>query len=78
MRQDHRKLMRRIVRRHAPLSDAQLAFVLKHFGMKPGSVRSLRHRMTKSGEIRFANKTTRTSRGQAVCLWEAAPKMKDR
>jgi hypothetical protein len=73
MRPDRRKLIRKALKYHAPMSDAQLCWLLSHFGMKSASTKRLRHKMTEAGEIRFARKAERTSRGQAVCLWELAP-----
>jgi hypothetical protein len=73
MKHDRRKLIRKALEHHAPLSDAQLCWLLAHFEMKPATTRRLRYEMTKRGEVRFARKTYRTGRGQMVCTWELSP-----
>ena len=73
MRPDRRKLIRKALKHHAPLSDAQLAWLMGHFGLKPATTMKLRRALTKAGEVRFAQKGYRTERGQMVCMWEMNP-----
>ena len=72
-----RQLIRRSLERHAPLSDAQLCYVMRvGWHMSDGKTTALRYRMMKAGEIMFARKTVINSRGQAVKLWELNPAWK--
>lgn len=69
-----RERIRRSLEHHAPLSDAQLCWMMRvGWGISAGTTKALRYRMMKRGEIRFAKRTTVTSRGQAVKLWELDP-----
>lgn len=77
MRPDRRKLIRKALEHHAPMSDAQLCWLMVHFGLKPATTRGLRYRMTRAGEIRAVdNKVQRTAKGRLVNLWELAPKQR--
>jgi hypothetical protein len=73
LRPDRHKLIRKALAYHAPLSDAQLCWLMGHFGLKPAATRRIRYEMVKRGEARFAGKSYRTGRGQMVCMWELQP-----
>lgn len=78
MRRDRRKLIRWALHYHAPLSDAQLCWLMEHFGLKPSATRHLRYEMTRRGEVRFARRVIATARGRVQKLWELAPDWKPR
>jgi hypothetical protein len=77
MRPNRYKLIRKALEHHAPMSDAQLCWLMGHFGLKPATTRRLRYELTRSGDVRFAKKSYRTGRGQMVCMWELAPEARD-
>jgi hypothetical protein len=55
------------------MSDAQLAWLLEHFGMKPATTKKLRHKLTVASEVRFARKVKITESGHVQKLWELVP-----
>lgn len=73
MRPNRRKLICKALEYHAPLSDAQLCWLMGHFGLNPATTRKLRYELTNRGYVRFAKKSYRTGRGQMVCMWELTP-----
>ena len=68
-----RNLVRKALKYHGPLSDGQLAWWMKHFGLKPGTTKRIRQLLTKAGEVRFAKRGFRNGHGQMVCMWELDP-----
>ena len=72
MRTDAVNLIRMSLRSQK-LDDAQLVFVLSHYGHKPGKVRATRYRMMKRGEIQFSRECRENGRGRVTKKWELAP-----
>lgn len=74
MHRDRRKLIRKALQFHAPMSDGQLCWLMEHFGVKASTTRSIRYKMTKANEVRLVkDKVYRTARGHACNVWELAP-----
>jgi hypothetical protein len=67
------RLILKVFEFHAPLSDAQLAWWLGHFGVKPATARSVRYRLARAGLLRACRTVYVNARGQAVRQWELAP-----
>ena len=69
MRKDAVNLIRMSLRSQK-LDDAQLIFVLSHYGHTAGTVRAARYRMMKRGEIRFSHECRENGNGQVTKKWE--------
>ena len=76
MRKDAVSLIRMSIR-DRPLDDAQLAFVLSHYGHSAGKTKAARYRMLKRGEIRFSRHCRLNGRGQASKQWELDPNCRE-
>jgi hypothetical protein len=72
MRTDPASLITMLLRSQR-LDDAQLIFVLSHYGHSAGKVRATRYRMLKRGEIRFSRMCRVTRRGHVTKQWELSP-----
>lgn len=70
---DAESLIRRLLRTER-LDDAQLIWVLSHYGHSAGTVRSARYRLMKRGEVRFSRECRENGHGQVTKKWELAPK----
>lgn len=55
---------------HGPLTDSQLAWWLKHFGVAESTAKAARRRLTDAGHIRFARMGLSNGNGQLAKLWE--------
>jgi DNA-binding transcriptional regulator PaaX len=72
MRTDAVNLIR-LSLRSQKLDDAQLVWMLAHYGHTPGTVRAARYRMMKRGEVRFSRECRENGNGQVTKKWELAP-----
>jgi hypothetical protein len=62
------------LRHHGPLSDAQLVWWLGFVGMKAGTAKTKRRRLTQLGIVRRHESAGLNSHGQLVNRWEIEPK----
>jgi len=70
MQRDRRRLMLKTLKHHAPLSDSQLCWLMKHLEVNPSTTCRLRRQMTREGLIQFAKKIDINGRGHGILLWE--------
>jgi len=70
LRKKYDRIVLLALEQHGPLTDAQLAWWLTHFGAKPSTTLGIRRRLTEQNKIRFAGKLRLVAPGRYAQLWE--------